>query len=124
MPDKEEAAGLREVADTVSCHLADMLQQLTAVNAAKPSERVAVRQGKPGVAHGAWRGSGSGKCLLTHCFLPAEEAEDPACIPIFWVSKWVDYSDKYGLGKYCRWQMLQAFLVSEGAGKSLDWGIS
>lgn len=28
-----------------------------------------------------------------------EEAEDPACIPIFWVSKWVDYSDKYGLGR-------------------------
>ncbi|XP_030916944.1 serine/threonine-protein kinase PLK1 [Geospiza fortis] len=71
LPEKEEAAGLREVGDAVSCHLADMLQQLTAVNAAKPSERVAVRQ---------------------------EEAEDPACIPIFWVSKWVDYSDKYGLG--------------------------
>uniref|UniRef100_A0A4W2E8U8 Serine/threonine-protein kinase PLK n=1 Tax=Bos indicus x Bos taurus TaxID=30522 RepID=A0A4W2E8U8_BOBOX len=30
--------------------------------------------------------------------LNKEEAEDPACIPIFWVSKWVDYSDKYGLG--------------------------
>lgn len=28
-----------------------------------------------------------------------EEAEDPACVPIFWISKWVDYSDKYGLGK-------------------------
>ena len=28
----------------------------------------------------------------------ADEAEDPACIPIYWVSKWVDYSDKYGLG--------------------------
>uniref|UniRef100_A0A8C9T7X4 Serine/threonine-protein kinase PLK n=1 Tax=Scleropages formosus TaxID=113540 RepID=A0A8C9T7X4_SCLFO len=28
----------------------------------------------------------------------AEEAEDPACVPIFWISKWVDYSDKYGLG--------------------------
>ncbi|MGH0137681.1 UNVERIFIED_CONTAM: hypothetical protein FKN15_021794 [Acipenser sinensis] len=27
-----------------------------------------------------------------------EEAEDPACIPIFWISKWVDYSNKYGLG--------------------------
>lgn len=27
-----------------------------------------------------------------------EEAEDPASIPIYWVSKWVDYSDKYGLG--------------------------
>jgi hypothetical protein len=30
----------------------------------------------------------------------AEEAEDPACVPIFWVSKWVDYSDKYGLGMF------------------------
>lgn len=28
----------------------------------------------------------------------AGEAEDPASMPIFWVSKWVDYSDKYGLG--------------------------
>ncbi|KTF76072.1 hypothetical protein cypCar_00027029 [Cyprinus carpio] len=27
-----------------------------------------------------------------------EETEDPACIPVFWISKWVDYSDKYGLG--------------------------
>ncbi|XP_075292552.1 serine/threonine-protein kinase PLK1 [Opisthocomus hoazin] len=71
LPEKEDAAGLRELGDAVDCHLADMLQQLTAVNSAKPSERVAVRQ---------------------------EEAEDPACIPIFWVSKWVDYSDKYGLG--------------------------
>ena len=30
--------------------------------------------------------------------LCADDAEDPAAIPIFWVSKWVDYSDKYGLG--------------------------
>ena len=28
----------------------------------------------------------------------SDEAEDPACMPIFWVSKWVDYSDKYGIG--------------------------
>jgi len=27
-----------------------------------------------------------------------DEAEDPAAVPIYWVSKWVDYSDKYGLG--------------------------
>ncbi|XP_071955644.1 serine/threonine-protein kinase PLK1-like [Antedon mediterranea] len=27
-----------------------------------------------------------------------DDAEDPAAIPILWVSKWVDYSDKYGLG--------------------------
>lgn len=52
-------------------HLKDMLQQLNSVIAAKPSEKAVVRQ---------------------------EEAEDPAGIPIFWISKWVDYSDKYGLG--------------------------
>uniref|UniRef100_A0AAX7TY98 Serine/threonine-protein kinase PLK n=1 Tax=Astatotilapia calliptera TaxID=8154 RepID=A0AAX7TY98_ASTCA len=52
-------------------HLKDMLQQLNSIIAAKPSEKAFVRQ---------------------------EEAEDPACIPIFWISKWVDYSDKYGLG--------------------------
>lgn len=27
-----------------------------------------------------------------------EEIQDPAAVPIYWVSKWVDYSDKYGLG--------------------------
>lgn len=27
-----------------------------------------------------------------------DDAEDPACCPVYWVSKWVDYSDKYGLG--------------------------
>ena len=27
-----------------------------------------------------------------------DEAEDPKCAPIVWVSKWVDYSDKYGFG--------------------------
>ena len=27
-----------------------------------------------------------------------DEAEDPASTPVFWISKWVDYSDKYGLG--------------------------
>ena len=31
------------------------------------------------------------------CTVP-QESEDPASQPVFWVSKWVDYSDKYGLG--------------------------
>ncbi|XP_029007388.1 serine/threonine-protein kinase PLK1 isoform X1 [Betta splendens] len=53
------------------CHLKDMLQQLNSIIAARPAEKALIRQ---------------------------EEAEDPACIPIFWISKWVDYSDKYGLG--------------------------
>ncbi|KAK6468047.1 serine/threonine-protein kinase PLK1 [Huso huso] len=67
----------REVGEASESHLQDMLQQLTSVNAAKPSERALIQQGK----QTAW-----------------EEAEDPACIPIFWISKWVDYSNKYGLG--------------------------
>ena len=36
--------------------------------------------------------------MLTHLCPYTDDAEDPACMPIFWVSKWVDYSDKYGLG--------------------------
>ncbi len=27
-----------------------------------------------------------------------DEAEDPKCTPMVLVSKWVDYSDKYGFG--------------------------
>ncbi|EFO27896.1 PLK/PLK1 protein kinase [Loa loa] len=27
-----------------------------------------------------------------------DDLEDPAAMPVFWISKWVDYSDKYGLG--------------------------
>ncbi|CAJ0957832.1 unnamed protein product, partial [Mesorhabditis belari] len=27
-----------------------------------------------------------------------DEAEAPECLPVFWISKWVDYSDKYGIG--------------------------
>ncbi|XP_062820340.1 serine/threonine-protein kinase PLK1 [Anolis carolinensis] len=69
--EKEEEVALRETGETTDGHLADLLRQLTLVNASKPSERATIRQ---------------------------EDAEDPACIPIFWVSKWVDYSDKYGLG--------------------------
>ncbi|CAJ0951390.1 unnamed protein product [Ranitomeya imitator] len=70
-PTKDEEMVPSEFAEPADCYLSDMMQQLISVNAAKPSEKALVRQ---------------------------EEAEDPACNPIFWVSKWVDYSDKYGLG--------------------------
>uniref|UniRef100_W5MEL5 Serine/threonine-protein kinase PLK n=1 Tax=Lepisosteus oculatus TaxID=7918 RepID=W5MEL5_LEPOC len=66
-PKEEPQEGL----ESPDCYLNELLEQLSLVNAAKPSDRVLIRQ---------------------------EEAEDPACIPIFWISKWVDYSDKYGLG--------------------------
>ncbi|XP_017572780.1 serine/threonine-protein kinase PLK1 [Pygocentrus nattereri] len=70
-PQQKEEFQERDGSEQPDCHLNDMLQQLSSVIAAKPSERDFIRQ---------------------------EEAEDPACIPIFWISKWVDYSDKYGLG--------------------------
>ncbi|CAH1274015.1 PLK1 [Branchiostoma lanceolatum] len=51
--------------------LSDMMTQLSSVLAARPTEKVKGNE---------------------------EDAEDPAAIPVLWVSKWVDYSDKYGLG--------------------------
>ncbi|KAM8879875.1 serine/threonine-protein kinase PLK1 [Spinachia spinachia] len=68
--DAKDEPAQREPEPT-ECHLKDLLQQLNSIIAAKPSEKAVICQ---------------------------EEAEDPACVPIFWISKWVDYSDKYGLG--------------------------
>ncbi|KAK8766996.1 hypothetical protein V5799_006223, partial [Amblyomma americanum] len=31
-------------------------------------------------------------------FESPDETEDPASVPVFWISKWVDYTDKYGIG--------------------------
>ncbi|XP_041063080.1 serine/threonine-protein kinase PLK1 isoform X1 [Carcharodon carcharias] len=70
-PGKSEDGVAREVGECNDFYLSDLLQQLNSVVAARPADKAVIRQ---------------------------EEAEDPACIPIFWVSKWVDYSDKYGLG--------------------------
>eukprot|EP00058_Branchiostoma_floridae_P005723 XP_002591211.1 hypothetical protein BRAFLDRAFT_247541 [Branchiostoma floridae] len=52
-------------------YLSDMMTQLSSVLAARPTEKVKGNE---------------------------EDAEDPAAVPVLWVSKWVDYSDKYGLG--------------------------
>lgn len=38
------------------------------------------------------------KNIVKTIFTLLDEAEDPASTPVYWVSKWVDYSDKYGLG--------------------------
>ncbi|XP_042242944.1 serine/threonine-protein kinase PLK1-like isoform X2 [Homarus americanus] len=53
------------------CYLKDLYSQVTSVVASKPDERENINE---------------------------EECEDPAAVPMIWVSKWVDYSDKYGLG--------------------------
>lgn len=39
-----------------------------------------------------------GKKLKRHLNDLGDEYSDPASNPLFWVSKWVDYSDKYGFG--------------------------
>lgn len=57
--------------ESPDCYLTDLLMLLNSVVNSKGFEKAAVDE---------------------------EEAEDPAAVPIFWVSKWVDYSDKYGLG--------------------------
>ncbi|XP_076450747.1 serine/threonine-protein kinase PLK1-like [Babylonia areolata] len=69
--DAKPDAGRRAGEEPMDYWLSDLCGQLSAVVASKPSERLAPQ---------------------------VDEAEDPACIPIYWVSKWVDYSDKYGLG--------------------------
>ncbi|XP_022094087.1 serine/threonine-protein kinase PLK1-like [Acanthaster planci] len=52
-------------------YLTDLLSQLVSVVHCKPAEVVDMRM---------------------------DDAEDPAAAPVLWISKWVDYSDKYGLG--------------------------
>lgn len=71
--DSEETdEGCRKGSDEpADYYLSDLFAILSTVIASKPSEKIHVQE---------------------------EEAEDPASIPIYWVSKWVDYSDKYGLG--------------------------
>lgn len=88
-----------------------MLQQLNTLIAAKPSEKATICQGERSlqaiVAYRTILGSIFVyiyiyiKVFISVLFLffLLEEAEDPACVPIFWISKWVDYSDKYGLGE-------------------------
>ena len=53
------------------CHLGELYALLHKLVESKPAERA---------------------------FVQEDEAEDPKSQPIVWVSKWVDYSDKYGFG--------------------------
>jgi len=57
--------------DTGDCHLGELYEMLHQLLGSKPNERPLIQE---------------------------EEAEDPKSQPIVWVSRWVDYSDKYGFG--------------------------
>jgi polo-like kinase 1 len=54
------------------CYLSELHKLLSSVVASNPSTRVTP--------------------------IMEDEAEDPKVAPMMWVSKWVDYSDKYGFG--------------------------
>ena len=54
------------------CYLSELHKLLTTVRASNPANRITP--------------------------IMEDEAEDPKSAPMMWVSKWVDYSDKYGFG--------------------------
>jgi len=64
-------ADVQRTAGTKDCYLKELHSQLKKLLDSAPAERARVEM---------------------------DEAEDPAAVPVFWFSKWVDYSDKYGLG--------------------------
>nr|CAB3264950.1 serine/threonine-protein kinase PLK1 [Phallusia mammillata] len=57
--------------ESADFHMGELLQQLIALLDTNPSQRRLIEM---------------------------DEAEDPAAHPVLWISKWVDYTDKYGLG--------------------------
>ncbi|XP_046552418.1 serine/threonine-protein kinase PLK1-like [Haliotis rubra] len=71
MEKKESERAQMKGSESQDNWLTDLCGQLSAVVAAKPGEKICIQD---------------------------DDAIDPACVPIYWVSKWVDYSDKYGLG--------------------------
>eukprot|EP00088_Acartia_fossae_P047488 TRINITY_DN5148_c0_g1_i1.p1 TRINITY_DN5148_c0_g1~~TRINITY_DN5148_c0_g1_i1.p1 ORF type:complete len:588 (-),score=124.11 TRINITY_DN5148_c0_g1_i1:437-1945(-) len=62
---------LKSDSNPSDCHLSELHAQLKKLVASKPGERAVIQE---------------------------DEAEDPKSQPLVWVSKWVDYSDKYGFG--------------------------
>nr|XP_006811786.1 PREDICTED: serine/threonine-protein kinase PLK1 isoform X2 [Saccoglossus kowalevskii] len=57
--------------EPTDCYLSELLAQLNTIVKSGPASKAVIDE---------------------------DEAEDPAAVPVYWVSKWVDYSDKYGLG--------------------------
>jgi len=66
---------LKSDSGSPDCHLTELHQMLKKVLASSPS------------------GTGPERAAIQE-----DEAEDPKAQPLVWVSRWVDYSDKYGFG--------------------------
>uniref|UniRef100_A0A914RNF7 polo kinase n=1 Tax=Parascaris equorum TaxID=6256 RepID=A0A914RNF7_PAREQ len=77
------------------CYLSELYAQISELLTKKASDRPVVQEVKV-VILDCWTPLKYGWVYVHVLF--ADEAEDPAAVPVFWVSKWVDYSDKYGLG--------------------------
>ncbi|XP_068213635.1 serine/threonine-protein kinase PLK1-like [Palaemon carinicauda] len=68
---QQQAGAGRNPDVPTDCYLKELYTQITAVVTSNPDDREGITD---------------------------DECTDPAAVPAMWVSKWVDYSDKYGLG--------------------------
>ncbi|XP_047362393.1 serine/threonine-protein kinase polo isoform X3 [Vespa velutina] len=80
----EDVNGVQKVNLDIKKMLQTLKEQLTAVLVARPSSETA--------------SSGEYPKPFQILMEPSDEMTDPAAQPLIWISKWVDYSDKYGFG--------------------------
>ncbi|KAL7640520.1 UNVERIFIED_CONTAM: hypothetical protein RMT77_008795 [Armadillidium vulgare] len=66
-----EGGGKPKSDDPEDCHLRELYTQISEVVAENPDKLKIINE---------------------------DETEDPSAVPMIWISKWVDYCDKYGLG--------------------------
>jgi len=71
VPGMQRKESTKSTSGSIDCYLGDLYSQLKQLVTSKPGDR------SPHLE---------------------DEAEDPKSQPLVWVSKWVDYSDKYGFG--------------------------
>ncbi|RXG60399.1 Serine/threonine-protein kinase PLK1 [Armadillidium vulgare] len=66
-----EGGGKPKSDDPEDCHLRELYTQISEVVAANPDKLKIINE---------------------------DETEDPSAVPMIWITKWMDYCDKYGLG--------------------------
>lgn len=91
---EEEAAALYTVGPPPEKLLRELQQQLHRLFSAKPAEKFPIMMGTDLERR---NNKFNGRYKL-FSLKRLDEAEDPAAVPMVWISKWVDYSDKYGFG--------------------------
>ncbi|KAL2719422.1 serine/threonine-protein kinase polo [Vespula squamosa] len=88
----EDVNGVQKINLDIKKMLQTLKEQLTAVLVARPSSETASSAEYPKPFQILMEPSGMHILSFLH------EMTDPAAQPLIWISKWVDYSDKYGFG--------------------------